>query len=548
MTDFKDPIRICPGRVALTWETWALAGLGLLQFGVAYWWWRGPWLEGTRGWVTALFALNGASSLFTAAELAADAALAASASGLASVGTNVALLGVGLVGLGWNERRPRAHQATLGLEVVIAALAAAGLVAAESGASAPALLAGIGHRHLRSLSLTLAIVAGAAALLHRGRSRGDVAGPWLLAMAAVTFRFAELGAAFFNPARFVPDDRGLLATAGQMAPSLWLPVMAAAFMGLAWIRLRRDDLQDALFHDLALVLLAAGFFFGLARNSYDVPPLFAYLTLDLVRPAAFVGLQALLHPAPFRRTRQWAQLWQGSIVFVWVLAGFPLSRLLGLGTPSAVASSLGLGILALGLVIVLGRSRRRSARDPSSPRGATGADDRGPDWPLDPERVSLPGDWEDRVASGYEVYRDLDPSAQAALDDLARWERVVLALHAAPEGDRLPPYERTTPGLHLVTHAPYSSIGPEIKRTNERADRILDELGVAVQGDPSHQDEALVESTMGPAEGLSSPRVKSYALTDLGREAAQALAEQVDVDEDVLLDVLGEGYRDAGDR
>lgn len=293
------------------------------------------------------------------------------------------------------------------------------------------------------------------------------------------------------------------------------------------------------------MLLAAGFLFGAARHVASVPALFSFLTLDLLRPAAFVGVQALLHPRPFRETQQWAELWQGAIVFVWVLLGFPFSRLLGLSPVAAAAASLGFGVLAVALVAVVGRERR-GAQAPSSRANPGAEEEGGPDWDLDTDRVSPPDDWRERLDAGYEAYRSLDEGTRAAIDDLARWERIVLALEAAPETDGLPPYERTTPGLHLVTHAPYASIGPEIRRTNDRAGRILEQFGIPADRSLERADEPLVEGSMGPARGLDSPRAKSYELTEEGREVARRLREGLDVPDEVdLLQVLGEAYGDA---
>lgn len=548
----RPPHRGCP--LALTWEAWALGGLGALQFAVAYWWYRGPYLQGTRGWVTALFALNGVSSIGAAAQMVPPLAAGGVAQALTSAtatATNLALLGVGLVALGWPRRRPRLNRGLLLVVGTLAAVAVVGQPLMILGAySLPDTPFWDGtFRALQSLTLTVAVAAGAAALISWARSSQKDAGIWLLALGGITIRYADLGTGFFNLDRF---ERFLTASGltrlGAPALSTWLPMMVTASAVLLYVRLTRDDVPDRRLYDLTLVVLGAGFLFGLARELGTTPPLVQYLTLDLVRPAVFVGVQALLHPSPFHETRQWTELRRGSVVFVWILLGYPISLLMGLPPAAAVAASLGFGVLALGLVIALEETVGDESPTPSEAPVSGGGDDASPDWPLEPERVSLPEGWEARVAEGYEAYQALAPHVRERLDDIPRWQRLLLALEAAPEGDRLPPYERTTPGLHLVTHAPYPTIGPEIARTNERAEAVLEEMGMDPKRAAPRNGDPLVEGRMGPAEGLSSSRAKAYEVTDLGAAVARRVAKRVgldDLDDETVLAVLGEGYRDA---
>lgn len=187
-------------------------------------------------------------------------------------------------------------------------------------------------------------------------------------------------------------------------------------------------------------------------------------------------------------------------------------------------------------------------------RPETGADQgtRGPgatpgDWPLEHDEVTLPGDWADRTSENYHLFRKQPEGVREGLADLARWERIVLTLDGAPEREGLPPYERTTPGLHFLTHCPYSNIGPEIDRANERAESILEDFELETGSGMAYTDPDLVEGRLGRAEGLDSPRVKIYELTDVGERVAARLRDELglgDEDPTEVERLVAEGFGD----
>lgn len=526
--------------MAPAWEIWALAGTAFLQLAVAYWWWRGPYLEGSRTWVSALFGLNGLGTLSKALRLTLDSRLALvdALGSVAESWTNFALFGLGLVALGVHRRRSVVPKALLGLYALFFVLYTPFeflYVAFES--PRPAL-----PFSFQATTLSLAIIAGALGLIWRTRSAHrteDVL--WVLALAGIGFRYAELALTFSPPAEFL--DQLTIASStpvGNLGRALRLVAMAAAFGWLLLRRYREPRPARPRLYEISILLVGAGFLFGGARILSSGSDLVIYFSLGFVRPIVFLGVQSQMTETPFWETRQWSHLRTGTIVFLWVLIGLPLGHILQLTSLSSILVGLSLGVLVLGVL--------RTASPPPRPEepSTTGPQEPDRDWPLEDERVALPDDWRRRVEDGYELYRSLEQSTRDEVDGLARWQRIVLALHAAPEDSQVPPYERTTPGLHLLTHCPYASIGPEISRANERADRILDEVDLERPRTASLDiEEPLIEGSLGQAEGLSSPRVKSYELTEIGEQVARRLREELgleDLDDADVRRLVGEGY------
>jgi len=531
--------------VAPAWQIWMLAAAAPLQLAVAYWWFRGPRLEGTRYWVSGLFALNGLATATEATNLlmAEPLGFVKGVGRVSSIWTNFALFGLGLVALRLHERRRTAYLAIVGvfgLSLAVASPFEYMRRAFENTAFTDS---------IQRQSLSYAIFAGAAGLAYRaGEAEQPRRSLWVLALAGIVFRFAELSIAFNSPPSVDWNPAAPLETYESVMRPLWLVATVGAFGSMLVHRSRGAAVDRPNLYDGAILLFLGGFIFGAGRGAGQIGSLVAFFSLGFVRPLVFLGVQNQLLDGSFRGTGRWRALRSGGIVFVWVLVGLPVGYLMELTSLSSFLIGLGLGVLAISGLHISARLQAHP-QEHGSERGEQDTAPEEPDWPLEPDRVALPDDWKQQIQTGYETYYDLPAQARDNVDELARWQCIVLALWAAPDGDEIPPYERTTPGLHFLTHCPYSSIGPEIARTNDRAEAIVDELDLARPKAASlHGDEPLIESSLGQAEGLSSPRAKSYELTELGDLVAEALRDQVGLaesdDEQILL-VLGEGYADA---
>lgn len=498
------------------WEFWTLVALAGLQIYVAYRWWTGSHLPGTRGWIAALFALNATYMAFSLVHRTGGPEIFNVVDGLADRWTNLALLGFGAVALDVDRRRTRFRRAIL-VPVVVVAGAGTTYVAWHQAAGLPP----PGWKKWFTLQVLLAaIVVGAVALAVRFRRWDEGPNPlWGLALAAVGLRYAELTTWLFNPQVLQAPNTFVVSKAAAL-----LVVAGATLVGAARYATRRPS-RARRTYELALALLAAGFLFGLARRGSNETYLGLVLTFALVRPVLFLEIQARLDGAHLWSHPVGRPLAVGAGGLLAILLGVGFGAVVDLGFAGRVAA--GAAFLAPG---AWGAHALITAR-PLQPSDAGGAGTGSvPDWPVEEDRVTLPPDWEGRLEEAYRAYQDQPEDVRDALDGLAYWERLILALDGAPDEGKVPAYERTTPGLHLWTHCNYSSIGSELDRASERADVICEALDVPTSG-PGGTSEALVEETWGRAEGLESARAKVYDLTPLGERVAQALREKVGLPE-----------------
>lgn len=514
------------------WETWTLLWLSAFQFAVAYWWWKGPRIEGTRRIVTALFALNGIVTLrpVLLPYLPGDAYVKG-VTGLADNFTLVLMVMFGAAGLDVSGRFRRARKlGGAGLLVAYALLSPFWFMSKLGAFSMPTwdVLATTGVQLLAGILVAGAIVPR----LRQPASRQRDA--WLLALAGVGLRFAEFSMAELFPTSLV---RGLPESGWFVAQHALRVGMAAAVVGAlaALIVPYFRDEEPGLVHDASLALLLGGLVLGAGRRigRGDFPSLI--FSFAFLRPLAFAGSQVRLSEGPWQRSRPVRNLVRGGLLFFASLAAVHLGTFWLAAPPAALGFGAALAVMGIPVI----RRFDPAPEAPSKPRGDVPEGDSSEgahrDWPVEEDRVALPDGWQEELRAREEAYRELPEDVQGRLDDLARWQRIVLALDGAPEADELPPYERTTPGLHFATHCPYSNVGPNISRANERWEGILEELGVPGP-DLSPGEEPLIEGSWGRAEGLDSPRVKWYRLTELGEEVAAQLRED-----------LGLGDRDAGE-
>lgn len=518
------------------WETWTVLFLAGLQLGVAYWWWKGPRLPGTRGWVTALFGLNGSATLLNHGSKVLASPLLDALGTLADRPTNVALLALGVIALDPDGRHRRwwgpALLALLALQVPSVAYMEWAKLA---GAGAPNIL-----RITTTPVLFLAAAVGGAALLQRGlRWSSDEDVLWGLALAGVAVRYADLTAWFFKARRVTQLlDQAPHQVLRDAAFLLGLAAMVLSAAGLLARYVRDPPDRNRRTYEFVLALVVAGFLYGAARNVSTTTFLGVVFTMALVRPLVFLETRARLDgnhlwSGDLRRT-----LGTGTCAYLTSLAGVGVAVVVGLGTAGAFLTAAGL----LPLGVLAGTYVQDHGPTPLSP-GSRAPDPEEGQWPVEAEEITLPPDWRKRLTAGQRAYRDLAPDVRERLDGLSHWERILLALDGAPDGGDLPPYERTTPGLHFLTHCPYASIGPEIRRANARARSIAQELGL--DPGPGAPVQPLVEEDWGRAQDLESPRVKHYDLTPLGRRVAQALREEIglgDADPEEVARVVADGY------
>lgn len=528
--------------MASVWEIWGLAALSILQFAVAYWWWTGPHLEGSRGWVSALFLLGGLTTLQNSilGVPALESTVVDGLGGYTDRGSNLCLLAFGLLAL--NPQKSRPSKWFLGIVASAFAISLPFMVPGQflmAGSSPDWAL------FLFNLPLWLAILVAAAALikLTKKSDRAET-GLWLLALSGIGFRFAEL-TTWLAPGKFGNLMEGLngLNLLDNLLQLAGFPAMLIAFSWMLWRRASGDTSHLGETYDVSLVLVLSGFLFGFARVLSDETAFAVFFSMALVRPLVFLTVQWKIQDQPLRDTTQWRHLRTGGSALGASLLAIPLGGLFGMGVGGSVL--VGAMLAALALVI-----NRISTPTKKTQQGQRQRKVPGPveNLPLDSDNVPLPDDSRERVRKGLDAYRRLSDRARSSLTSLARWERILLALYAAPEEGQLPPYERTTPGLHFVTHTPYASIGSEVTRTNERVDQILQRMGIEQPSPGGNPSEALIESKMGHAQDLDSPRVKSYALTDLGVVVAEEILEDsglADIDKNELIQVLGEGYAEA---
>lgn len=520
-----------------TWHAWGLFALGLVQFAVGYWWWRGPYLEGTRGWVAGLFWLNGVSTVLTAATLfpQMDLLTIEAVQRSADRATNLFLLAIGLIAIdqGLSTRGKLFVGAVGGVMLVAAPFWLGGILEVIE---APAW-----SDHVMSSSFYLAVIVVGVAIARTARAppakNADI---WLLCLAGIGFRLAELGTfRFVRQGANVTSASTALGLADALLNASMFPFMVAGLAMVLWERRRLKPDWTPGWYDLSLALLLGGFLFGFARLLSPTTAFAVFLSLALVRPVVFVVGQAQLDADAERRSQRSRQITTGGTALGASVLGVMVGTGLGLNPTGAILTGLTVAVVAIGAVRLI------LPEPPSGRAGGPPGDLQLDTLPLDLENVSLPEDWHAIAAQGYRAYSTLPADVRDSVDGLARWQRIVLALHGVQDDGPLPAYERTTPGLHLITHCPYASIGAEISRTNDRWQAILEQMGWEIEPVASADDEVLIRSQTGRAEGLSSPRAKAYHLTPLGHEIAEQLAHDLGLEElspNELRESLGEGF------
>lgn len=527
------------------WEVWTLWWLAAFQLAIAYWWWKGPRLEGTKFWVTGLFALNGVGEVLRGILEVTGWGMLHATSTVLDRWTNLFLLAIPLAALDLDGRWKRVRYGILGAFAVGIAIVTPDIFLnrlAEYSLWSYMTPPGWAVIYTTPLwgAVALTVPALGYRLVHEDGAR-QVA--WGLALGVLALRFGEF-ALFYSPdslrTLLFGPGRDLARMASDFLRAGGLLAMVAAFVGLLVIRVRREDPEPIM--DLAILLVLAGFLFGAGRPGGSQAVLVSFVTLAFVRPVGFFAAQTRLRETPILATRPGRFVAAGAGLFGASLVGV----LVGQAWDQPLVRSLLIG--AAFLLFSYPAVRWIDRRFMSLP-----ADERPPpsnerNWPVDEDNVTLPGGWQSQLEEGYEAYRSLPADVRDRIDDLVRWQRILLALHGAPKGGQMPAYERTTPGLHLATQAPYAEIGPEIGRANERWEAILGEHGVERPNPAPDRDEPLIRSTYGRAQGLDSPRVKIYELTDLGEKVAEQLIGQVGLDGTDPANVrklVGEGFGEA---
>lgn len=547
-------------------EAWVLWWLAAFQFVLAFWWWRGPHLEGTRGWVSGQFLLHGSAALLAGFAVLSDRDWLVTIGELSDLWADVFLVGIAAAAI--------VHLS--GQRWVLAALVApaVGAIAwVTPGHLWPFLGAGPivmpGESLLSVAPVSLAMLIGGPALVYAAREpeMGD-RWPWALALAVLGVRFAE-GATREN----LPRLSALLAgDPTDNATSVLLVcasvVMIGSFLALGIQRLRGTSQLARQRLELVITLLAAGFLFGLVRSPEGGVATLTFFTLGFVRPVGFAAVQSALMGSRAKVADHWRGLAATAILMIVSVAGLVTAETLWeTETSSSIVVASVFLLLALPIVsraaMVLERRAveladqvelppARAAPDaPADPADEPGTDrtlER--DWPLlEADRVALPEDWAARTEDAFGAFRLLPPDVQEGLANLSRWQRVLLLLDALPEATPANAYERSTPGIHFHTHCPYASIGPEIARANKRWKAIVEEIDLNLPASGSVDTRsALVLSTWGRAEGLKSGRVKLYELTPLGHRVAEAIASQLGLpDGPERLELLAEGFPEARD-
>lgn len=515
------------------WETWLLTVYAVFQAAVAVWWWKGPYLPGTRGWGAALFGLNGFAT-FTAA-VADPGTVFRNLGNVADIWTNLCQLGFIAAALPALPRMGTTRWPILIGCVLSLSAASWGIFVADLPPGWVALT--------QELPFLLAMVLAAPAIALQARSpSGPLRRAWLLVLGVLVFRHAEVEMVYFVGA-FLESGFG---SAWPIVVDTWLRLVAFAsslaafaFLLLAW---RRERTRDRAELEIALVFVVSGFILGALFVQGGAPETAIWFTLGLVRPVAFLAAQARLAEESLFDRRETRAVIAGTFVLAFALAGLLGAQgLWGLSERMALLSAVGFAFLGFPVARWVYERSAREKTLPTSPPSKAGT------WSIEHERVPLPSDWRERVEAGQAAFRASPPGVQDSLKRLARWERIILALDAVPPGTAMNAYERSTPGLHFVTHGAYASIGPEIRRANARWQSILDELGLPRPKVLKDSDEALVVGTWGRAEGTESARARVYDLTPLGRTVAARLRERAGltgVTPADLARVLGESFGD----
>lgn len=448
--------------------------LALFQLTAAWWYWNGPQLPRTRGWVVTLFALNGAATLLAGLAGLLSWSFGGVLADAVDIMTNVPLLGVATsLHPGLRSRGLRSFcVAALGVPAAIAAVAAlAGQNALGFSQDVLALL--------RELPLLASFVLVGAALGWGGFQR-----PRLIVASVLGMRFAELSASVFSirffDLRFVGPPGLVLGDVMRLAGSSALVVGAAALL----FARRNSTAHDRPGIDLALGLVVGGFLIGTARAQAPSSASILYFTIAFIRPLAFLAAQSEMAGLDIGEDPRWRHV--RSLGWAFAAGSIGLSIGAALWSLSTSAASLFAASVSLVWLVgeraVLSRTQHQHRNRNTVRVALTRA-------PIEGELARMPY-WE-RLAVVLYAWRDLPPDA----------------------------FERTTTALSSVTGVPYASLGTEMSRTNAR-----------VGASPNARHGAVVFAhTLGVATGPARRRVKIYRLTTEGERQAEGILERAKI-------------------
>lgn len=478
-------------------EAWVASSQIVLLLAVAAVWMRGPGLGGTKGWGAALLVLNAVAILGFALVQEGIAPAEGLRHRLASWidrVSDVALLALTLVIC--RVPRPWSTGAITVAVVAIALVTPHHLLASQS--AHPAWVA-----VLRELPLEMAIIGLAPALAWRVRQPSRVGWPAVLILSALALRYANVASLYWSHKLWTPPPPGTWELFGEvpaMIACVSLGSLLIYLVGRLYICKGTERDETAALCGALVVGLLYGIALKLGVGELST----ATFTMGYIRPAAFLLANRFLADANQNVAMPAPEALVGallaSLAAVWgASAGWQLP------TPAALLISSAAGIVSGGAIWLWMMPTARAAADVKF----------APDV-----RVPLPDDWDLRVRVAMDRFQGLAAETQARVRALRRWERLLLAVDAASS---LPPraFERTTPGLHLISQAPYAQIGPELKRANGRRDRIVADLGLGVPDGPLWRTES------GGADGLASKRALRYDVLPAGAAVATAIRERL---------------------
>lgn len=237
-----------------------LIAFAVLQFVVGYWWWQGPWLDGTRTWIAGLLGFNGASALLKALVGWTGVQAFQHLSLFTDRWTNLFLLGVALVAsdpLDAHRRERRIFLGSLGLLF----LGAVPLRSFTRILRTPL-------RFFFTTTLFLAAAFTVVGLVRRTGSEAPEAGVWALVLSGVGFRYGELGVRFFHWSQVTNLSSPLPWGLDSILLRVGLPVAAFLASGVLAHRLRQETSEEARQLLLAaLMLWVFGLLVGYARRT-----------------------------------------------------------------------------------------------------------------------------------------------------------------------------------------------------------------------------------------------------------------------------------------
>lgn len=478
-------------------EVALIVWLVLAQMLAAMWWWVGPSLPGTRGAGVSLFSLNAAAMLSGLVAQAGCGDACALLSTSFDRLTNVSLL---VLAVAAAFGPPAVGRTT----VIAGAIQLAALGLELSGST-------VVNAWVSSLvfeCVLLAAIVATSLAMRRVSARDGHSLAWLLILAVIAARFADLAfgwahgmwvnGVFADPVGAIP----------HLAAIVSVLLVAVTLAGRA-LDPRRDAHRVWLYAGFALI--AAGAWMGFVRT-WAVTPSSVVFSMAAPRPFVFIAASVFLATAsgrPVETRLRTATAWV--VIAAAGVVGLALSDFLwSVPAPIAFGFAISFALLAWPLTRIFGLR----------PVLGTGG--------------QMPPAW----TRAQENFARLDERTREDLRTLARWERLVLALDLAPGSLRDPSVHRTPLGLHVTTQCPLRVMAQEVNRANDRAARILADLGL-----PGVAPSAgLVSSSWGAVRGLKSRRVRIYDLTPQGQAVARALWSRLAIPlegEDLRL-VLGE--------